>query len=207
MTRKELRVAGTTICLAAVIYLVAHHVLVLLVGWPRLYRLLGETAYNALIPGGGLALVGPLTVSMLVSLCSLAALEHALARLGRSAAQDRRRSLTLRGAAFVILCGLVHYALFMSSFSADVYADLVGHATEYAPQFSESAFDEIEAGLSDEEVVRLLGRPLNVMTYTASGLTAWHYTSESGPGLWKQRIVDFDSSSMRVLRARRQLGD
>lgn len=63
-------------------------------------------------------------------------------------------------------------------------------ATTFSSGFTEKAFAKVEAGMSKEEVKRLLGQPLNVVTWD-DGEETWEYSKAAHGGGYQQRNIVF----------------
>jgi hypothetical protein len=51
--------------------------------------------------------------------------------------------------------------------------------TILAPGFSEEKFQQIEIGMKEKEVLRALGKPLQVTSSCPGSVETWHYTSQA----------------------------
>jgi hypothetical protein len=111
----------------------------------------------------------------------------------------QRRKMALAWAGGGLLLAAIWFALPMNDFVESLL--FFPDDTIYAPGYSENAFRKIGAGQLEEEVLALLGEPLEKKLSPASGHEYWYY-SEHGPryqNFWN-KIVIFDPSSERVSR-------
>ncbi|WP_164011681.1 outer membrane protein assembly factor BamE domain-containing protein [Pyxidicoccus trucidator] len=63
-------------------------------------------------------------------------------------------------------------------------------ATTFAAGYSEEAFAKVEAGMSREEVTKLLGQPLGIVTWD-NGRETWEYSKATHGGGYQQRNIVF----------------
>jgi outer membrane protein assembly factor BamE (lipoprotein component of BamABCDE complex) len=130
------------------------------------------------IEGFFLALTGILTIGLLASACFL---------LRR---QRRAGALT---AAITLVIAAAWYPLPAIDQIASVL--FFPHDTIYAPRYSEERFRDVRAGQRYEEVLVLLGEPLERRRYGQDGIDYWYY-SRHGPrynNYWN-KIMIFDHS-------------
>ena len=65
--------------------------------------------------------------------------------------------------------------------------------SDWAPNFSEENFSKVKIGISSDEVLALMGKPLYTSENCVDGCF-WHYTKQdSGTSDYDQRWVIFDS--------------
>ncbi len=79
-----------------------------------------------------------------------------------------------------------------------VFGCLAGHDTAYAEGYTESGFCSLELGMTREEVVRILGRPLD---YEESlRRREWSYTKSPSSTSYHVRGVVFDAAGTLVAK-------
>lgn len=77
-------------------------------------------------------------------------------------------------------------------------ATVLGEDTQYARDYSESAFRNIEAGMSEHQVRSLLGEPLTKMALNSNG-ESWRYTKSPSDSHYHLRSVVFrDHAVVRI---------
>jgi len=66
------------------------------------------------------------------------------------------------------------------------------HATRYASGFSESTFAQVQTGMTQKEVLGLLGQPLERVTFASSPAVEWRYSqAATRSGHFHLRTVRF----------------
>jgi SmpA / OmlA family len=69
----------------------------------------------------------------------------------------------------------------------------IDEGTIWAPNFSEENFDKLKIGMTDKEVLLLMGKPLNALEETCVNSCFWFYTKQdSGTSDFDQRWVVFN---------------
>ncbi len=171
-------------------YLAVHYTAVLVLGPKRLVGLLGETAYNALIPVGGLPLlflvamaaaawvvpfcVAYVAVSVFLHICGLGR----RSRLWAAALVAAGVTLSLP---FVMLDGWP-WELMQVAWEDD---------TEFAPTYSALGFSLVRVGMSPAEVVAAVGPPLERYPIRESGEEGWRWTRSPHDSSYRVRVVIF----------------
>jgi hypothetical protein len=193
---RRARILGvTTIALlwAFVAYLAAHYIALLVVGPNRLHATLGDTWYNAIFPMGGFNVLLLLVMLALVwgapfGLASLssAGLLHLLWPKG--SAYRKRRAAVLVGLSFT---AALPFVLF-DGWPGPLYAIPFGDDTEFAQGYSASRFWAVRQGMTEEEVVRLLGPPLRRYPARSPGTEErWYWTRSPRNSSYRIRGVVF----------------
>jgi steroid 5-alpha reductase family enzyme len=90
--------------------------------------------------------------------------------------------------------------------------DIISHviffftdATEWAPNYSEDVFKKIHSGLSQEEVLKLLGKPLEEEKYIDREI--WRYTRAPIDSNYWFRIIVFDNKRIVMYTEREYFVD
>lgn len=86
------------------------------------------------------------------------------------------------GAAHVLLLDGLHGCLF---------AFLWGHDTVYAQGYSGRRFRQVTRGMTEAEVIGLLGRPLEKTVGAEHGMTVWRYSRSREDDNYRMRSVAF----------------
>ena len=173
------------------VYLVAHYTAVQFLGPERLFNILGEGLYNALIPIGGLPFLFVLVLGIAVWLVPfsivfvlVSLVLHAVLKLKRYqrhwAAAVVAGSVTL-SLPFVLLDGWP-WTLMPLVWEDD---------TEFSPGYSEVGFWKVEAGMSPADVVARVGAPLERYRIPDSEGVGWRWTRSPHDSSYRVRVVIF----------------
>jgi hypothetical protein len=74
------------------------------------------------------------------------------------------------------------------------------HDTEYAPGYREEVFSKVALGVTEAEVARLLGPPLQTKQFS-DGTTCWYYTRHGERfASYFVRILKFDQQGILIAR-------
>jgi len=99
-----------------------------------------------------------------------------------------KRTATLSVVTLLILSGLFVYSRCELICFFDPWID-----TQVSPGFSDAAFQKIRIGMSQDEVVTLLGQPLSKISKKRSGCIEWWFTRDGkckwGDFAWMARSV------------------
>ena len=104
---------------------------------------------------------------------------------------------------FITICILLSFAVLENMFQFgygvnDAFWRVVwsiDEGTVWADNFSEEKFNQVEVGMTQKEVLLLLGRPLNKIHEHKAG-HFWYYTrQDTGTSDFDQRWVVFDSNA------------
>ena len=66
-------------------------------------------------------------------------------------------------------------------------------STQYAPGYSDSKFRRVTLGMREDELIRVVGKPLSIHTNATDGWIYWFYTKDRHLGIgpwdafWRQR--------------------
>ena len=170
-------------------YVAAAVLLLATFGAKRLHDTLGESFYNSWVATSGT--VQALTViALLVVFDVVVGVVYALSRLLRS------RTWRLAGA--LVIAALVIGSVRVGIVSIDrpdplrdqVFSLIVPMDTEYAPGYSTAAFRAVHLGMSEEQVLALLGPPLREPRWDNHHY-AFYSISPSDGNYW-QRILGYD---------------
>jgi len=106
----------------------------------------------------------------------------------------RVRSLQKRLIALVVLGLLIVSFVTASHFywlDGPKYAllEILIGRTEYAPGYRESKFRRVSTGMTEDQVVGILGRPLRILPSKSPGEVTWFYTS---PKVWDRDRIGAD---------------
>lgn len=63
--------------------------------------------------------------------------------------------------------------------------------TRYASGYSERAFRAVRSGMSPQEVVELLGEPIDRSRSVQSGLDVWRYSLSPSDTSYRIRVIQF----------------
>jgi hypothetical protein len=171
-------------------YLVVYYTAVLLLGPERLFRLLGEAAYNALIPTGGFPLLVLMAVGAVVWIIPFCVAFAAVSVLLSVCSLTRRSRLW---AAAVLAAGLTlslplimldgwPWALMRLAWEDD---------TQFAPGYSAVGFSLVSVGMTPAEVVAAVGPPLERYPIPESGEEGWRWTRSPHHSSYRVRVVVF----------------
>jgi hypothetical protein len=93
-------------------------------------------------------------------------------------------------ALLVLVGGVAADAYFLDGLLGESRALVFGDTTKYADGYSERAFRNVRAGMSESEVRSAIGEPLSVFK-TADGGIGWRYSGSKNDGSYRQRLVYF----------------
>lgn len=103
------------------------------------------------------------------------------------------------GITLFVLCGALYFAAFMLM-GESVFPLDPGIDTVFAPQYSETGFEQIQIGDSQERVLDLIGEPLE-RGKLIQGQEQWVYSQDGGfccfDFAWLWRSVTFDQNRVR----------
>ncbi len=71
--------------------------------------------------------------------------------------------------------------------------------TEYAPGYSAAAFEQLRPGMSEHEVLALVGPPLEKYSIPQSG-DVWQWTRSPGSNSYRERVVVFTNGRVSATR-------
>lgn len=191
---------------AAVAYLLIYYAILLYFGPDRLHSMLGDNLYNALIPVGGfrlflLAIVCGASWGVPFVLASI--LTVGVLRLAFPG-QSLRARLRVAALTGLILTASLPLVLF-DGWPTPLWALVCGDDTEFAPQYSAWSFFQIRIGMTELELERTLGKPLEIwphedefvrytsktqLTNTSGKTYGWQYTRSPNNSSYRRRIVD-----------------
>ena len=111
---------------------------------------------------------------------------------------DIARKLT-RGIAALFLMGLSTHLLLLDGLDGFLWSLIYRPSTRFAPGYSWLAFSRVQPGMSRDEVVKLLGEPMEVHDRPNQG-TSWRYSKSPTDSHYSLRVVVFSNSGvvMRV---------
>jgi hypothetical protein len=177
----------------ATAYLAVFYTVLLWFGPDRLHHSLGDRLYNSLFPNGGfLLLLGMLLVVAIwaLPLAAFGGLSAMVLRLLPRRAPGHR--LVLRA----LLLGATATALLhlgsLDGWPDLTYPYLLGDDTEFAPGYSAVGFWRVRAGMTPDEVVSLVGEPLE--RYPIQGHPneeGWRWTRSPHSADYRVRVVRF----------------
>lgn len=110
-----------------------------------------------------------------------------------------------------LLVGLALFMLFVVGFTEQYFAPAPAIGTLFSANYSEAKFDQIRAGMTETEVVELIGDPLSKdrfilsfnqgersATMPANSTVMWSYSNDNARGIWDfawlGRFVYFDEA-------------
>lgn len=176
---------------ATTCYLVVYYGLLLWLGPDRLYALLGQDTYNALVPVGGFGLLLLVLLGTAVWLLPLAGF-YTLASACLHAASSgvgRRRRQAIAGLVSVGLT-LSLPAVLLDGWPWALMPLVWEDDTEFAAGYSPLGFLRVRTGMTPAEVTGLLGSPLE--QYTASDAKeTWRWTRSPHSSSYRMRAVVF----------------
>jgi len=167
-------------------------------GWRRLYDLLGQDAYNALIPANGMLVVVPGLV-----LVAIAGLVHAVFR---GLVRFRIAHWVALGVA--VLVGVPVLSQLPRHTPGEIAEIALHHVlllagpveqdTAYAPGFSEAAFARVRRGMRESDVVALVGQPYRSWTGDPGVSYAQYSWSPGSHSYWQRKLVYRDGAVTRI---------
>lgn len=180
---------NVTVCLLSVGYVALTMLALAFFGAQRLHDVLGERFYNSWVAGGGVWQALLIVLSLLV----LDVVVGVACGLG-----SLLRSRTWRLAGALVIAALVIGSVRVGIESIDrpdplrdqVFSLIVPMDTEYAPGYSTAAFRAVHLGMSEEQVLALLGPPLREPRWDKNHY-AFYSISPSDGNYW-QRILGYD---------------
>jgi hypothetical protein len=174
-------------------YLLLYYALLFSVGPDALSARLGIRLYNALFPLGGFNLIFLAAVVVLVwgGPFALVAIS-----LGWLLAKVRRRWPRRIRLAVAVLAAIGVTAslpaLLLDGWPDPLWALVLGDDTEYAPQYSALGYWRIRPGMTQDDVLRLAGAPLERYPITrAPNQEGWRWTRSPRDSSYRVRVVIF----------------
>jgi len=172
----------------AVGYLMAYYTVLITVGPNRLYRILGQEAYNALIPVGGLSLLALIAVLAISWLAPFLAMFW----VSRFALRGLPAQKRVRAAmAIALATTLALPILALDGWPSALLPLVVGDDTEFAPGYSPINFLMIRPGMTVANVTDRLGPPLVRWPPSASGEQIWSWSRSPHGSSYRVRSVIF----------------
>ena len=179
---------NATVCLLSIGYVALTMLALAFFGAQRLHDVLGERFYNSWIAGGGVVQALLIVLSLLV-LDVVVGVACGLGSLLRS------RAFRLAGA--IVTAGLLAgsaWCLRVALVTPDPLSDqlwglVVPTDTAFASGYSEAAFLTIEPGMSRDEVLALIGPPLDGPGWFAGNSQhAFYAWSPTGTHFWRREV-------------------
>ena len=177
------------VCGLCLVHVVLAMLLLAVLGPQRLHDLVGERAYNAFFATMGVV-QALFVIVPLLAFDALVGVVYGLWRMLRSHAWRVPGALLTAG----VLAGtgwLARESIARPDPLKDqIFSLIVPMDTQYAPGYSNSAFRSVQVGMSEEQVLALLGAPLS--DKRGGGLHSAFYSISPSDGNYWQRIVAYD---------------
>jgi hypothetical protein len=173
-----------------VVYLAAYTVAVEFVGPLRLDHALGDAVYNRVFAAGSpvaLLLVAA-TWSPLILLCAGIAYVP-VRRLRRPVSQRARLTLL---ACLTLALVVASNATLLDGWEGTAISLVFGHDTQYAAGYTALGFFRVQPGMTEAEVVRLIGAPLSRYQDSDGDFTLT-WTRSAHKSDYRMRTVQFSS--------------
>ncbi len=207
-TKRQQAIKSTSITAIASLWVAASYLLIYYVGLfyfgpDRLHALLGDKLYNALIAGGGFPLLVFIIVIGILWVIPFAFASMLTAGILRLAFPRQGQRLPVAALIGLILTASLPFVLF-DGWPSTLWPLVIGDDTEFAPQYSAWSFFQIRAGMTESEVERAIGQPLEIWPYEADFIRCtsktqitnthgktygWHYTRSPSHSSYRRRIV------------------